>query len=223
MGYEINLRVWRGDAAGGDFVNYTVPVEELIESRCRRGDFLVHICIQFWRTVGKRRPSRDDVHVAAWVSPGVAIAQPRRVDAHGGDMAAFANLFVCNRPGQLRDVTRDISVELFSKVENPISGAAGRNTFVQRQHFLEHGCGLPVWQISCPLCLEVFQLRSNASGQRFGQGMHYTLRRLRGLLASARPQPRTLHGYFAVDSAQHRRATVLVAQGCTAALTMGLA
>jgi succinate dehydrogenase / fumarate reductase iron-sulfur subunit len=28
MGYEINLRVWRGDAAGGDFVNYTVPVEE---------------------------------------------------------------------------------------------------------------------------------------------------------------------------------------------------
>jgi succinate dehydrogenase / fumarate reductase, iron-sulfur subunit len=28
MGYDINLRVWRGDAAGGDFVNYTVAVEE---------------------------------------------------------------------------------------------------------------------------------------------------------------------------------------------------
>ena len=42
--------------------------------------------------------------------------------------------------------------------------------------------------------------------------MHHTLRRLRGHLANARPQPRTLHGYFAVDGAQHRRATVLVAQ-----------
>jgi hypothetical protein len=66
------------------------------------------------------RSSRDDVHVATRVFPGVAIAQPRQVDARGGDMAAFANLFVFNRRGKLRDVTLDISVELFSKVESPI-------------------------------------------------------------------------------------------------------
>jgi succinate dehydrogenase / fumarate reductase, iron-sulfur subunit len=28
MGYDLNMRVWRGDAAGGDFVSFTVPVEE---------------------------------------------------------------------------------------------------------------------------------------------------------------------------------------------------
>jgi hypothetical protein len=33
-------------------------------------------------------------------------------------MTAFANLVVCNSPGQLRDVTLYISVELFSKVKN---------------------------------------------------------------------------------------------------------
>jgi hypothetical protein len=61
--------------------------------------------------------------VAARVFSGVAIAQPRRVDAHGGDMTAFANLFVCNSLGQLRDVTLDISIELFSKFKNPIPDA----------------------------------------------------------------------------------------------------
>ena len=25
---DLNMRVWRGDGSGGDFVNYTVPVEE---------------------------------------------------------------------------------------------------------------------------------------------------------------------------------------------------
>jgi len=28
MGYDLNLRVWRGDASGGDFTSYNVPVEE---------------------------------------------------------------------------------------------------------------------------------------------------------------------------------------------------
>jgi hypothetical protein len=53
--------------------------------------------------------------------------QPRRVDAHSGDMAGFANLDVCNGLGQLRDVTLNVSVELFSKSANPTSGAAERN------------------------------------------------------------------------------------------------
>ena len=26
---DLTLRVWRGDASGGEFVDYTVPVEEL--------------------------------------------------------------------------------------------------------------------------------------------------------------------------------------------------
>ena len=28
MGYDLTLRVWRGDAAGGDFQEFVVPVEE---------------------------------------------------------------------------------------------------------------------------------------------------------------------------------------------------
>ncbi|MEP6462141.1 MAG: succinate dehydrogenase/fumarate reductase iron-sulfur subunit [Frankiaceae bacterium] len=28
MGYDLTLKLWRGDSAGGDFVEYTVPVEE---------------------------------------------------------------------------------------------------------------------------------------------------------------------------------------------------
>ena len=28
MTYDLNLRIWRGDASGGDFVDYTVPVDE---------------------------------------------------------------------------------------------------------------------------------------------------------------------------------------------------
>src|SRR3954453_2117594 len=28
MGYDLSMRVWRGDADGGDFVSFTVPVEE---------------------------------------------------------------------------------------------------------------------------------------------------------------------------------------------------
>ena len=28
MGYDLNMKVWRGDAAGGELVPYTVPVEE---------------------------------------------------------------------------------------------------------------------------------------------------------------------------------------------------
>src|SRR4051794_14319945 len=28
MGYALNMRVWRGDASGGDFASFTVPVEE---------------------------------------------------------------------------------------------------------------------------------------------------------------------------------------------------
>ena len=28
MGYDLNMRVWRGDASGGDFTSFTVPVEE---------------------------------------------------------------------------------------------------------------------------------------------------------------------------------------------------
>ena len=28
MGYDLNMRVWRGDAGGGDFASYVVPVEE---------------------------------------------------------------------------------------------------------------------------------------------------------------------------------------------------
>ena len=38
-------------------------------------------------------------------------------------MATFANLFVCNGLGQLRDVALYISVKLFSKVKNPIPDA----------------------------------------------------------------------------------------------------
>ncbi|WP_243751485.1 hypothetical protein [Paraburkholderia sp. BL10I2N1] len=41
-------------------------------------------------------------------------------------MAGFANLFVCNSLGQVCDVTLDIGVELFSKVEKPIPDAARR-------------------------------------------------------------------------------------------------
>ncbi|XYI38309.1 hypothetical protein DAMDJJ_09145 [Cupriavidus necator] len=41
-------------------------------------------------------------------------------------MAGFANLDVCYRLGQLRDVTLDVSVELFSNGANPIPGAAER-------------------------------------------------------------------------------------------------
>jgi hypothetical protein len=47
-------------------------------------------------------------------------------------MAGFANLYVCNGLGQLRDVTLDVSVELFSKSVNPITGAAEQNALVQR-------------------------------------------------------------------------------------------
>ena len=28
MGHDLSMRIWRGDASGGDFVSYTVPVEE---------------------------------------------------------------------------------------------------------------------------------------------------------------------------------------------------
>ena len=28
MGYDLKMRVWRGDENGGDFVDYTVGVEE---------------------------------------------------------------------------------------------------------------------------------------------------------------------------------------------------
>src|SRR5947209_7009627 len=28
MGYDLNMRVWRGDGSGGDFASFTVPVEE---------------------------------------------------------------------------------------------------------------------------------------------------------------------------------------------------
>ena len=28
MGYDLSMRVWRGDAGGGDLRDYTVPVEE---------------------------------------------------------------------------------------------------------------------------------------------------------------------------------------------------
>src|SRR4051812_49489907 len=28
MGYDLSMRVWRGDADGGDFASFTVPVEE---------------------------------------------------------------------------------------------------------------------------------------------------------------------------------------------------
>src|SRR3954471_22246222 len=28
MGHDLNMRVWRGDASGGDFASFTVPVEE---------------------------------------------------------------------------------------------------------------------------------------------------------------------------------------------------
>ncbi|MFS8976283.1 hypothetical protein PO002_17580 [Cupriavidus necator] len=46
--------------------------------------------------------------------------QPRRVDAHGCDMAGFANLDVGYGLGQLRDITLDVSVELLSDSANPI-------------------------------------------------------------------------------------------------------
>ena len=93
--------------------------------------------------------------------------QPRRVDAHGGDTAGFVNLYFCNGLGQLRDVTLDVRVELFSKSVNLIPGAAEQNALVQRQHFLEHGRDLPVWQMDRPLHLEVFQLRRDPAGQGF--------------------------------------------------------
>src|SRR3954452_22411449 len=28
MGYDLSMRIWRGDASGGDFTSYQVPVEE---------------------------------------------------------------------------------------------------------------------------------------------------------------------------------------------------
>ena len=47
-------------------------------------------------------------------------------------MTALANRFVCNRLGQLRNVTLDFSVELLSKVKNPIPDATRRDAVVQR-------------------------------------------------------------------------------------------
>lgn len=94
---------------------HTVSTEELIESRCSRGDFPVHIGIELWRAVGERRSPGDEVDVATKASLGVAMPQPRRVDAHGSDMAGFANLDGCNGLRQFRDVTLDVSVELFSQ------------------------------------------------------------------------------------------------------------
>jgi hypothetical protein len=47
-------------------------------------------------------------------------------------MTAFANPFVCNRLGQLRDVTLYFSAELFSKVKNPIPDATRRDALIQR-------------------------------------------------------------------------------------------
>lgn len=61
--------------------------------------------------------------------------QPRRVDAHGGDIFEFANLRICCGLGQLHDVTLDVSVEQVGKSVNPIPGAAERNALVQQPPF----------------------------------------------------------------------------------------
>jgi hypothetical protein len=103
---------------------HALSAEKLIESRCSRGDFLVHIGVQLWGTVCERRSPGDDVDVAARASLGVSMPQPRRVDAHRGDMTGFANLDVCNGLEQRRDVTLDVSVELFPDSVNPIPAVA---------------------------------------------------------------------------------------------------
>lgn len=137
-------------------------------------------------------------------------------------MAGFANLYVGNGLRQFDDVTFDVGIDLHSKNADPITGAAERDPLVERQHFLEHARGLPVRQVRSPLRLEIFQLRRDAAGQGFGQGMDHLPRRRRCLLASTRPQSRALHRYFAVDGAQNRRPTVLVAQGRSAPPAVGL-
>src|SRR5262249_35740149 len=151
----------------------------------------------------ERRSPGHEINVAAKASYGVAMPQPRRVDAHGRDMAGFAKLDVRYRLRQLRDVIFDVSVELLSDGSNSIASAAERNALVQRQDFLKHSRGLPVRQMACPLCLEVFQLRCGAVRQSFRQGMDHTPRRPRGPLASTRPQPRAEHGHLAVYSTHH--------------------
>jgi hypothetical protein len=119
-------------------------------------------------------------------------------------MAGFANLYVCNGLRQFDDV----GVDLHSKNADPITGAAERDPLVERQHFLEHARGLPVRQVRSPLRLEIFQLRRDAAGQGFGQGMDHLPRRRRCLLASTRPQSRALHRHFAVDAFDHRSTIV---------------
>lgn len=78
----------------------------------------MHIRVKLWRTVRERRSPGYEIDVAAKASHGVAMPQPRRVDAHGRDMAGFANLDVRYRLGQLRDVIFDVSVELLSNGSN---------------------------------------------------------------------------------------------------------
>jgi len=85
-------------------------------------------------------------------------------------MAGFANLYVCNGLRQFDDVTFDVGVDLHSKNADPITGAAGRDPLVERQHFLEHARGPPVRRVRSPLRLEIFQLQRDAAGQGFGQG-----------------------------------------------------
>ena len=109
---------------------HAVLAEKLIESRCGRLDLFMHIGVQLWRTVGERRSPGHDVHVAARASQLVATSQPRRINAHGGDTAGFADLYICRGLRQLRDVALNISVEQFSKGVNLVPGAAERNALV---------------------------------------------------------------------------------------------
>lgn len=74
--------------------HHAVSAEELIESRCGRGDFLVHIGIQLCGTVRERRSPGHDVDVTAAAYLRVAMSHPRRVNAHVGDMARFANRYI---------------------------------------------------------------------------------------------------------------------------------
>jgi len=46
---EVTMRVWRGDATGGDFENYTVAQNE--------GEVVLDIIHRIWRAAGTARPA----------------------------------------------------------------------------------------------------------------------------------------------------------------------
>ncbi|SAL73129.1 major facilitator transporter [Caballeronia udeis] len=99
-------------------------------------------------------------------------------------MAGFANLYVCNGLGQLRDVTLDMSVELFSKGVSPIPGAAERNALVQRQQFSVVSVALTATVLCAAEFMPVGLLRYISDGLRVSEGTAGVMVTVPGILAA---------------------------------------